>query len=264
MWNSMSQTGLNLHLNALIEKYRSQFVENEQLFLGRVFSAGVAKYLERLEAIDFVNKEQVLDAGCGFGQWALALAASNGQVDACDISLLRSSFLRDLAGSLGITNLNAHQTALDRLPFASGTFDAVFSYSVIPLVPWREVLAEFARIIKPGGTLYLNANDIGWYVFLWETEHNRAGEYDPRALAASAFADTLRYDRLAQFESGMNLIIQPAALENELKTIGFSDIRIAAEGKLHTNLSASPPTPFLIGEYGGLVGVYEVLATKQN
>lgn len=141
-------------------------------------------------------------------------------------------------------------------------FDAVFSFSVLPYVPWRKALAELARVLKPGGKLYLNANGIGWYVFLWETEYNKADGYDPQALAASAFTDTMRYDRFGEFILGMNLIIEPQALKEQLMKLGLEDIRIAPEGRLHSNLSAPAPTPFLIGEYRGQKAVYEVLASK--
>lgn len=49
------------------------------------------------------------------------------------------------------------------LPFPAGTFDEVLSRSCIEHVSWREVksvLAEWARILKPGGTIDLWAPDL--------------------------------------------------------------------------------------------------------
>ncbi|MEO8586800.1 MAG: class I SAM-dependent methyltransferase [Acidobacteriota bacterium] len=45
---------------------------------------------------------------------------------------------------------------LQRLPFRSASFDAVLCTQVLEHVEWpRECVAEFFRILRPGGTLYL-------------------------------------------------------------------------------------------------------------
>jgi len=45
-----------------------------------------------------------------------------------------------------------------RLSFTSGSFDAVLSYDVLEHVPdYRKALAEFFRVLKPGGTLLWSA-----------------------------------------------------------------------------------------------------------
>jgi len=47
---------------------------------------------------------------------------------------------------------------LERLPFRSGAFDAVLCTQVLEHVEWpRECVAEFLRVLRPGGTLYLTA-----------------------------------------------------------------------------------------------------------
>ena len=46
-----------------------------------------------------------LDAGCGFGQWSLALASLNERVNACDVSQLRVDFLSDMVRQLDVTNV---------------------------------------------------------------------------------------------------------------------------------------------------------------
>lgn len=114
----INQELLKTQLSVLIERYHSQFTVNEKLFLERVFGKGLDAYVKRLEAINFVQQKKILDAGCGWGQWALALASMNEHVDACDLSRLRISFLRDMLSSLGIANLSAQESALDELPYS--------------------------------------------------------------------------------------------------------------------------------------------------
>lgn len=256
---------LNLK-NALVKAQsmsRHIIGHNDEMFLQRIYSEGLNKYMERLRAIGFVGHEHVLDAGCGFGQWSLALAGMNQKVSACDISPLRVDFLGHLARELAVSNLDFRVSGIDALPYADDSFDAIFCYGVIFLTPWRKSLMELSRVLKSGGTLYVNANGLGWYIFLWQEEHNKADDYDPKAIAARTFTDTLRYDRDNVFEPGMNLIIEPRVLEWELQKLGFLNIRTASEGELCITPDTLAPKPFFKGEYYGQAGVYEILAKKQ-
>lgn len=235
---------------------------NDFLFLQRIYGDGLIKYQNRLEAIGFSGFEHVLDAGCGYGQWTLPLTEMNVQVSSCDISPLRIDLLKDLAKSLGVTNLDLKVSGIDNLPYADASFDAVFCYGVIFLTPWRKSLAELTRVLKPGGKLYVNANGLGWYMFLWQEEHNKADDYDPKAMAARTLTDTLRYDREGYYEPGVNIIIEPKYMEQEMLRLGLHGMEFASEGTLHLNQSAPIPIPFFKGEYNGQLGIYEVIAKK--
>jgi SAM-dependent methyltransferase len=242
--------------------HHSRIGHNDQLFLERIYGGGLDKYTDRLKAIGFTGHQHLLDAGCGYGQWSLALAGMNLAVSSCDISRLRIDFLGDLTQELGVANLDFRVGGIDNLPYENESFDAIFSYSVIQLTPWRKSLADFARVLKPGGTLYINANAVGWYLHLWADEPNRADDYDPKAIAARTFADTLRYDRDGIYEPGMNLIIEPQTIKEELQRLNFTGIQIASEGCLSLNPDGHSPKPFFKGEYKGQVGIYEVVATR--
>ncbi|MDP2193596.1 MAG: hypothetical protein Q8K36_03625, partial [Alphaproteobacteria bacterium] len=56
----------------------------EETFFQRVYSKGIAPYVERLQQYKFEKYERILDAGCGYGQWSLALSQLNKEVYACD------------------------------------------------------------------------------------------------------------------------------------------------------------------------------------
>jgi SAM-dependent methyltransferase len=241
---------------------RERIGRNDALFLSRIFGDGIGKYVERVQAIGFANYECVLDAGCGFGQWSLALAQVNQSVSACDISSLRIDVVGEVAKELAVTNIDLCVCGIDSLPYAAASFDAVFCYGVIFLTPWRKTLSELTRVLKPGGTLYVNANGLGWYMFLWQEEHNMADDYDPKAVAARTLFDTLRYDREGHYEPGMNFLIEPLDLENELRQLGFTNIQTDHEGCLHLDANSPKAKPFFKGEYCGQVGVYEVVAKK--
>lgn len=236
--------------------------QNDDLFIKRIFCQGISKYTNRLLALGFSGNQQVLDAGCGFGQWTFALSALNQKVMSCDISKTRVDFLNDLLHRLQVENTSTTESKLDELPYPNCCFDAIFCYGVIFLTPWKCSLKELYRVLKPGGRLYTNANGVGWYTFLWNEEHNKAEDYDPKSVVAKTLSDTLLYQREGIFVPGMRTVIEPVELTEELDSLGFCNISSGAEGTLHLDSNVAPPEPFFLGQYNGLMGVHEVVAEK--
>jgi SAM-dependent methyltransferase len=237
--------------------------DNDVQFVQRVYSEGLDKYVDRVKAIGFSDQKRVLDAGCGFGQWSLALASVNEHVTSCDISPQRISLLAKLAEDLSFNNIETHVNGLESLPFEENSFDAVFCYGVIFLTPWRETLKELHRVLKRGGALYVNANGVGWYTFLWMEEHNKTKDYDPKEKAAKTMQDTLRYDREGIFLPGSNVIINPSDIADEMSEVGFRNIVVAGEGCLHLDKKANPPKSFFKDKYYGLPGIFEVIGVSE-
>lgn len=110
----------------------------------------------------------------------------------------------------------------------------------------------------------MNANRLGWYMFPWQEEHNKTDNYDPKAIAVKCLGDTLAYDRDQIFEPGIAMIIEPAALIELMKFLGFSEIQLGPEGRVHLANSEQRPQPFFIDSFGGCTAVYEVLALKSK
>ena len=42
------------------------------------------QFRQRVDMVGFKDADHVLDAGCGYGQWSVALAEANRRVSACD------------------------------------------------------------------------------------------------------------------------------------------------------------------------------------
>jgi 2-polyprenyl-3-methyl-5-hydroxy-6-metoxy-1,4-benzoquinol methylase len=89
---------------------------------------------------------EILDAGCGVGAFSEPLVKHNTVygVDFSEKSL-------EFAAARGLRTMPGDLTALD---FASGKFDVVLCIGVIQLIAdYTPVIAELARVTKPGGTL---------------------------------------------------------------------------------------------------------------
>ena len=194
----------------LLESHEARLGPAAAAFARRVFSRSVESYAARLAQYGFSGRGAVLDAGCGFGQWSLALATTNASVESCDIQDERVDFLRELARLAAVENLRATRGDLAALPHPDASFDAVFCYGALFLTPWRESLGELMRVLRPGGILYVNANGFGWYKHLWTTQHNRTVGYEPRLQAARALLNTWRYDRGEPAEGGGVACLDPA------------------------------------------------------
>jgi ArsR family transcriptional regulator len=92
------------------------------------------------------------DLGCGTGQVTEAVAPYVHQVVAVDASAEMLLAARDRLR--GVRNVAFHQGALEHLPLADATLDATCLMLVLHHLPDPQaVLAEAARVTKPGGRL---------------------------------------------------------------------------------------------------------------
>jgi ubiquinone/menaquinone biosynthesis C-methylase UbiE len=100
-----------------------------------------------------------LDVGCGTGFFALLLAGLGHRpvgVDLADAMLARA---REKAAVAGL-DVDFRSADAEHLPFADGSFDLVIERHVIWTLPDPpRALAEWARVLRPGGRLVLVEGD---------------------------------------------------------------------------------------------------------
>lgn len=120
-------------------------------------SAGVVRIKNLVERAIVVRhaRGHILDAGTGSGRFARALAVLPGNsVVALDFSQEMLAINRQVSEQKGISNIQYVQGDVEHLTFASNEFDSLVSVTVVRHFPqWKAILAEYARVVKPGGKL---------------------------------------------------------------------------------------------------------------
>ena len=137
-----------------VERQFSQTAANYRR--SRVHAAG-EDLARMVAAADLDGDERVLDAGCGAGHTALAVAPHVAQVTAFDLSAEMLAQVEMLAGQQGVTNVSTRRGDVEALPFGDGVFDRVVSrYSAHHWPHPERALAEIRRVLKPGGRFLLS------------------------------------------------------------------------------------------------------------
>ncbi|MFH0921475.1 MAG: class I SAM-dependent methyltransferase [Fibrobacterota bacterium] len=248
--------------NKLYHEYARLLDPNSAAFCKRVFYQDQSVYVRRLKAIGFEGLSKVLDAGCGYGQWTQAMARLNRKVTAIDTGSERLMVLAELNKRLGLKNVRVRWAGVDNMPYARETFDGVFSYSVIFSTPWKRTLREFYRVLRKGGKLYFNFNQIGWYFNLWKNNPNTAVNYNPRENAALAFMNTIQYSKYDKAPEKGQIILSREECQDELKSIGFRKVICKGEGKINISGKRLKIVSFFKDSYESLPGIFEILAIK--
>ncbi|MBA2112882.1 arsenite efflux transporter metallochaperone ArsD [Bremerella alba] len=104
--------------------------------------------------------EVVVDLGCGGGMDVFLAArkvGTSGRVIGIDMTAEMLERARAGQEKLGLTNVEFHQSTIDRLPLPDNSVDCVISNCVINLVPDKlAVFHEIQRVLKPGGRVALS------------------------------------------------------------------------------------------------------------
>lgn len=198
--------------------------EPDEAYYAERYLARLAPALSRLKA---GPGARLLDLGCGHGRLSvpLGLAVPGAELTGVDLSEPSLSAARARAAAAGLAGarfLKADAAAYARaLPASS--LDAVVCCEVLYNVPaYREVLADLARALRPGGLLFASFRS-RWYELC-------------RAVKARDFdsAEAARDRREGRFGGGAawSAWHSPADLRAELAAAGFAEAELSAVGPL--------------------------------
>lgn len=115
------------------------------------------KVMQLISTLRLPEGAPVLDAGCGPGHIAIALASRGLAVSALDgAEGMLEVARRNAAAAAPRSPIDFRQGDIERLPYSDGAFDLVVSTGVIEYLPDdTKVLSEFHRVLRPGGALVL-------------------------------------------------------------------------------------------------------------
>lgn len=241
----------------------SSLPKGDREFLSRIFSGGLTRYRDRLQNIRFDKLGRVLDAGAGFGQWALALESLGNTVYPLDVSMQRNRFLAEIVRTNEVQRVYGARASLETLPYQDNVFDGVFSFSSIYFLRYQLAINEFSRVLRPGGLLYINVNDIGWYLYLLFSGHNSTQGYNPRRYAVRSIVNTVLRTGPPYSEQGGSQYIPQKTIIQLLTKRGFDILARGGDGLIDVSGQGSV-CPLLPARFWGLNAVYEILARKQG
>ena len=116
-----------------------------------------------LEVLGEVRGKDVLEFGCGGGQWSIALARRGARPVGLDLSIRQLGHAARLMSDAGerfpLVNANA-----ERVPLADGSFDVVFcDHGAMTFTDPYVTVPEVARVLRPGGLFAFNmASPLIW------------------------------------------------------------------------------------------------------
>ena len=183
---------------------------------------------------------QVLDAPCGWGRHTNRLAARGCQVVGLDNDPLALERARKDAEAIGVAADYA-EGDLRALPFEDARFDAVFnwrtSFGFFDEEGNRKQLAEFARVLRPGGRLAMDLHsrdDVlrrmpprGALVGVDERDDDFLIErvrFDPLAGRSRTERIVIRDGRVRRFRFSLQ-VLPASILRDWLREAGFSDVQ---------------------------------------
>jgi SAM-dependent methyltransferase len=129
----------------------------------------------RLRVLGDVRGAEVLEYGCGGGQWCRWLARMGARPIGLDLSINQLDHAAKLArrARLRIPLVNADA---ERVPFADRSFDIVMcDHGAMTFADPRRTVPEVARVLRPGGLFAFNhASPL--HFLCWEDDKDRVSD----------------------------------------------------------------------------------------
>ncbi len=205
------------------ESYTPGHSQNATEFMAqRTFESHGRFFAEHLD-----KSHHILDVGCGPGTITVGIAQRVASVHAVDSGESQIDIARKRADRECIQNIEFRTGSCYQLPYDDKSFDRVFSHALMEhLAQPLNALAEFRRVLKPGGILGVCSPDFGARLLV-----PLSPELDDAAEAYAAL----------QKSNGGDLQIG-RKLGSYVSEAGFDDVTLKARYECY-------PSPEIISEY---------------
>lgn len=149
-------------MSTLKESVQVQFGNSAEAYARSAVHAGGEDLVRLVQEASLSGTERVLDAGCGAGHTAAAVAPHAHAVVAMDLTDAMLEVTARLAAQRGLANVTLRRGDVEALPAEDGEFDRVVSrYSAHHWPHPARALAEIHRVLRPGGRFVL-ADIVSW------------------------------------------------------------------------------------------------------
>jgi ubiquinone/menaquinone biosynthesis C-methylase UbiE len=129
----------------------------------------------RLHVLGDVRGADVLELGCGGGQWCRWLAGMGARPVGLDLSINQLRHAADLAGRPGM-RLPLVNADAERVPFGDASFDVVMcDHGAMTFADPRRTVPEVARVLRPGG-LFAFSHASPLHFLCWDDDKDRVTE----------------------------------------------------------------------------------------
>jgi SAM-dependent methyltransferase len=140
----------SLYMQQLKQTMREAWMAGDFSKIARANAREAEEFVSRL---DLPPGAQVLDMACGTGNTSIPLARRGAHVTGVDIAPNLLDQARERAAAEGL-QIRFEEGDAERLPYPDAIFDAVVTMFGAMFAPQPErVVAEWARVLKPGGLL---------------------------------------------------------------------------------------------------------------
>lgn len=258
-----TRPGFPLPGPALLAEVASRHLAgNDAAFFQRCWTTPQEVYRARLRAAGLSGLGRVLDAGCGMGQWLPPLASLNREVHGLEFATNRVAVTREILAALDLDRtVTVQHGSVEAMPYPDGWFDGLFSYSVVPVTDVRRTLAEFRRVLAPGGIAYFNTNGLGWYLHNLLDGHNPAEDFSPRQMAIETLANSLAYFATGTHVPGRSICTSLEVTRALCQEAGLEILASGGDGTV--NLTGEPEVrSFFPASYYGEDGVVELVVRR--
>jgi len=113
--------------------------------------------LDDFSYVDFAPGSRVLDVGCGSGEQLETLRRAGLEAVGVEPS-------SETVDRLTARGLNAIRGVAEQLPVESESFDGIVCKVVLPYTDERKAIAEWARVLRPGGRVRASYHGAGYYL----------------------------------------------------------------------------------------------------
>jgi len=186
--------------------------------------------------LPLVSGRRVLDAACGEGYGSRMLAGSASEVIGVDIDATAIGHAAQRYA--GKTNLRYLRASCTELPIADACIDLIVSFETIEHLSGQEaMLAEFRRVLSPGGVLVISSPNKSIY----SDETGYANEFHVRELTREELAAALSATFPQQVWYGQRVMSHSVLWREEPTSSPRGEIVVLADDQVQRRKTPAPP-----------------------